>query len=101
MERPELRPCPFCGSVDVENFGAYVRCLDCKADGPYAWWADDPSKEAAESWNRRESDRRVNIAELRRIADAMLYRNRFSGDAGAYIEKQAEKILEALGEDTE
>lgn len=44
--KPDLAPCPFCGSVDLvfnrwtHGGTAYVHCRDCMADGPY-FGADD------------------------------------------------------------
>jgi hypothetical protein len=33
----ELKPCPFCGSTDVEVWPVdeYVKCNDCEAEGPW------------------------------------------------------------------
>ena len=49
----KLRPCPFCGSEDVENTGNYVKCRNCLADGPFNYTNVD---EAAENWNTRTTD---------------------------------------------
>lgn len=54
----ELKPCPFCGSnnVDLSGYlnGRYydVACMACEAKGPVAQLADG----AAEAWNRRQHD---------------------------------------------
>lgn len=48
----KLRPCPFCGSTNVEEWGNYVRCNDCLADGPFIYGAE----EAAGKWNKRSTD---------------------------------------------
>ena len=50
----ELKPCPFCGSDDVdlqcyEDDGFHVVCGKCGGNMP-GW--DDPD-EAIEAWNRR------------------------------------------------
>ena len=49
----ELRPCPFCGGVDLRYmfYGGCiaVHCRGCGIEGPFG--ADDD--EAAEKWNRR------------------------------------------------
>lgn len=51
---PELKHCPFCGSMDVElDHGdtlAWVACLDCHADGPTTENGDDY---ASQLWNSR------------------------------------------------
>lgn len=30
----ELKPCPFCGSTDIRNRGAYCACQNCGTSGP-------------------------------------------------------------------
>lgn len=51
METP--RPCPFCGSEDVDvlskNHFPYVSCNDCDCRGPDKY---DPA-EAVDAWNKR------------------------------------------------
>ncbi len=55
----ELKPCPFCGSADVElwtgqtvgtrdNGQRFARCTGCGASGPYK-----PAGEAVAAWNNR------------------------------------------------
>lgn len=49
----ELKPCPFCGSKDLELLGHFsirwVACNSCYAEsGSY-----DTDEEAIEAWNRR------------------------------------------------
>ncbi len=51
----ELKPCPFCGSKEVEMQGnshhSWVVCDNCSTEGPVA-----PSQdEAVERWNERAS----------------------------------------------
>lgn len=58
----ELKPCPFCGSRDVEMFDAggdpysfsmlYVHCNNCNADSKMCDSIDD----AVAAWNRRAID---------------------------------------------
>lgn len=66
---PAMRPCPFCGSSEVEsvlifaegyNEDAAVKCGDCGARGPEAHHthrtgdnSDAAQIKAAEAWNRR------------------------------------------------
>ena len=57
MSEEALKPCPFCGSSDVEmedhEEGYGILCRNC---GVWAtsglWWFND-SKDAIELWNRR------------------------------------------------
>ena len=57
IDDDELKPCPFCGSTEVEidgrDEGYGVLCRNC---GVWVtsgrWWFDD-SKDAIELWNRR------------------------------------------------
>ena len=45
-------PCPFCGSLRLENFqGGWLVCIDCGARGPSRISADSP----LEPWNRRHA----------------------------------------------
>lgn len=50
----ELKPCPFCGSKNIEitSYGAdivFIQCDGCSATFPHF----DCEKEAIEAWNRR------------------------------------------------
>jgi Lar family restriction alleviation protein len=48
----ELKPCPFCGSKDVELFGflnLYVYCFSCKCEGP----SNENKNKAIAKWNKR------------------------------------------------
>lgn len=56
MESPELKPCPFCGSKEVEVYrpeaaawSAVITCNACMAWGPEA----KENEDAAERWNSR------------------------------------------------
>ena len=55
----KLKPCPFCGSDDLEIRNRhYVECLNCETfgpapDKPMASWRTD---NAVEAWNRRAKD---------------------------------------------
>lgn len=55
----KLKPCPFCGSKNIDLFehGAivvFVQCDDCLATFPHF----DSKQEAIEAWNRRvDNDR--------------------------------------------
>ena len=52
----EIKPCPFCGSEDVEvfsNYGRYfVTCCDCGSEGPNK----EGKEEAIKGWNQRPYD---------------------------------------------
>lgn len=57
---PELRECPFCGSMGVEVWNgrsAYIQCTDCQADSGWSYGLDKDAaiKEAAANWNRRSA----------------------------------------------
>lgn len=66
---PKLKPCPFCGSHDVEirdGYGmdalkVYVRCNKCEMDGPW----DDTDE--GHKWN--SIPRRSEVLELIRLVD--------------------------------
>ncbi len=45
----DLKPCPFCGSSDVDMFQVSIMCTPCAAEGPTA----NTTKEAIAAWNRR------------------------------------------------
>ena len=68
MPSPELKPCPFCGSrdLDVERsstrcwqgstyYTVEIRCHKCWArhHGRDTWSEDDAMRSAVEKWNRR------------------------------------------------
>lgn len=47
----KLKPCPFCGSVDVSILmQSLISCRQCEAEGP----PSDTEEEAIAAWNRRE-----------------------------------------------
>ena len=52
----EIKPCPFCGSEDVEvfpNYGRYfAACCDCGSEGPNK----ERKEEAIRKWNQRPYD---------------------------------------------
>jgi Lar family restriction alleviation protein len=56
MPSTKKKPCPFCESKNVRqtsldaNFGYYVVCDDCSAQGPMMYYG---KKEAVEAWNKR------------------------------------------------
>jgi hypothetical protein len=54
-EITDLKPCPFCGSSDLDVFANTVSCDQCGCDGPRQ---DGPEmycdrRIAIEAWNRR------------------------------------------------
>ncbi len=49
---PELRPCPFCGSLGIAVVGFGARCGTCGAVGPFG----PTEEEAARRWNKRVTD---------------------------------------------
>lgn len=59
MTKPDLKPCPFCGSTDVhvrqiDKECSVVSCDGCNAEGGYFGGNDSTSPaEAIEAWNRR------------------------------------------------
>ena len=55
----ELKPCPFCGSEDVQEAGPLgfsqswvVFCLDCAIEGPKR----EAQADAIAAWNRRAGE---------------------------------------------
>lgn len=56
-----LKPCPFCGSIDISTeAGLFIECDTCGAEGPSVHVGDaeiDPSRNAGEesvhAWNTR------------------------------------------------
>ena len=63
----ETKPCPFCGSTDVEVMGyeyfAVMKCWDCFAEGPQVLRSDfegigEAEKEAGRLWNERNCENR-------------------------------------------
>jgi len=72
MEDDELKPCPFCGSKDIQihdwasaQILPFVACDECGAAGP----SDRDALEAQELWNLRAElemvrYRRVKLTEM-------------------------------------
>ena len=74
--REEIRPCPFCGSRDVDTIvgsvESYVVCGDCSATGPLS----DNEAEAIELWNSVDAPR----AKVQRLeGDLRRYRDKCEG----------------------
>lgn len=59
--RYNLKPCPFCGSkdVNVQNMGwpHHVYCLNCQAQTVSVKYAFEGEAEAVAKWNQRNCDR--------------------------------------------
>lgn len=103
-----LKPCPFCGSRDVDVFDAggepyarsqpYVHCNNCNADSEMC----DSLDEAIAAWNRRA----IDVDALREVVDELecAYRSddyasvdalcELSNDASKAL---AKRIREAVG----
>lgn len=61
----DLKPCPFCGSLDLEDCCIYVKCNQCLAEGPkmnegrfddHADWTDHEN--AIKAWNKRSKGKK-------------------------------------------
>ena len=48
-QMPDMKPCPFCGSLGVAVVGFGARCGTCGAVGPFGPTEED----AARRWNQR------------------------------------------------
>lgn len=71
----ELKPCPFCGSDDLEyNFGTPDRegrptaivCAECSAVGPYEYcseYFEEYSIIATQAWNNRTQNEWISVKE--------------------------------------
>ena len=57
----QLKPCPFCGSDNVDDWETHVRCHKCGARGPWQWHVEgeDPMVISANAWNTRAADAEV------------------------------------------
>ncbi len=58
-----LKPCPFCGSSQVQvvqgltRLSAWVACLDCLSSGPLFWGSPSQVESGAiAAWNRRAGE---------------------------------------------
>ena len=65
-----LKPCPFCGSINLKDCYVTIKCLDCGAEGPkmnggrnddHADYVDH--EEAVNAWNARPGEDAVVAAE--------------------------------------
>ena len=69
----EIKPCPFCGSEDVEvfpNYGRYfAACCDCGSEGPNK----ERKEEAIRKWNQRpyEYDMPAIVKKVQRMEAAL------------------------------
>lgn len=67
-----LKPCPFCGSTDLEEADAVtpgVYCYSCRASGPEAYPdnLEDTAAAAATLWNTRTSEPPKHLTQLKPI----------------------------------
>jgi len=93
----ELKPCPFCGStnLNVTAESSYVMCYGCDADGPVT----RPSTAAIAAWNNRPAPappagRQLESRQYVLRAMARNYRNGHSWDHldGEAVSKAADEI---------
>ena len=53
-----IKPCPFCGSTDIDCNGHFVSCADCHSSGPDETLPDRDWVIAR--WNRRPEEDRLH-----------------------------------------
>ena len=67
MSKPELKPCPFCGCIEIDDELNMI-CFECDTIGPQAKTRAD----AIKSWNTRaESAKDMEIDALRTSLEGM------------------------------
>ncbi len=67
LDELELKPCPFCGGealliqsdIDGMSYVTCNRCL-CKTADVYYYAVDCPNEKAAEKWNKRVENDKVD-----------------------------------------
>lgn len=108
--KPRMRPCSFCGSVDLDvgvgDHGfRFIRCVFCQAKGPLA----RGERSARSKWNTRKGSSAVHItglakglipAEGKRVVTLKVYRcsdcpiNSWLDRCVEHVTKTPKKVLE-------
>lgn len=58
----DLKPCPFCGSNNVEGLSYRVKCINCYALGPW----NDVAWQAVTAWNTRHESEALSAEKAKR-----------------------------------
>jgi ribosomal protein L37AE/L43A len=73
----KLKPCPFCGSEDIEVTEGMVQCENCNAS--YFGQADNPLSAVLEGWNERTDPVKKQMLEALKEAEQVIDPIRFGG----------------------
>jgi len=90
----KLKPCPFCGSTDIDSGRPWVSCNGCRCEGPYDTSHSD--EDANRLWNTRAdlpaTDEQAFANEkVKALVEALQYYNTFG-----YEGKEARAALAAM-----
>jgi hypothetical protein len=72
MSETELKPCPFCGAVNLvqRDEDGTIRCHRCDCAGPLSNWPPYGDEDTGANWNRRHLPE-PNAEDVERVAKAI------------------------------